>query len=265
MRIVFTILLLISIYNISYCSFSPTKFISRLWNKSEQEVMNKDYPINPKSTIDISNVEGDITIKVWNQNKLVVEAIKKGTAEEVSSTTVNVKSQASHTYISTKVSADKPNAITNYTLMVPETVNVKANISSSGSIKIKQVRGSIDASTNEGSIEITDSTNTVVAKTGDGTIKIKQKYFNEPNSIFVETIKGPIYLYLPREIQANLHARTLQGTITSEQAITFYPQTMKLNKETWDRIKKEVHGTLGNGGSPITLEATRGNIIIEDY
>lgn len=266
-----TLLLACSIPYFSLYSFNPKKLISNMWQKTEQELFQKDEPLEDKSTIEINGIEGKVSIKSWSQKKMIIEAEKVGTQEELKNTTIGVKkskmaqSSATHVTITTRVASDKKAAAVNYNLMVPEQCSIIVRLSQKGAVKIKHMQGRVDISTLEGDIEITDSTSSVAAKTGKGSIKLKQKKFSDASSILLESGRGSIYLHLARDTKATLHARTLQGVVTSEHPIsrTSFPE--KQNKESWERIKREIDGTLAGGGAPITLESTRGTITIEEY
>ena len=146
--------------------------------------------------------------------------------------------------------------------MIPKTASVKVSVKQQGCIKIKKVEGAVVAKTYQGDINIHGTVESVTAKTTYGTIKIKVKELPATSSLFLEAFKGYVELTLPHLINANLTARTAQGTVTSTVPITTTPQTIVLNKESWARFKKEALGTLGQGGAPITIEATKGNITI---
>ena len=132
---------------------------------------------------------------------------------------------------------------------------------------MKGITGDIDISLEEGSIEITDSEKTVNAKTGLGDIIVHQKKFDDPYSIFLQSHRGNITLHLPSETKATLQAKTHTGSILSDHLVTLAPLSLKLNKDEWERLKKNIEGTLGGlkGGAPITLEATKGTIRLKEY
>lgn len=242
-----------------------------MWQKNEHELFQKDEPLEDNSTIEINGLEGKVSVKSWSQKKMIIEAEKVGSQEELKSTTIGVKKSkipqttTTHVTITTRVAPDKKPASVNYNLMVPEHCSILIRLGQKGSIKIKHMQGRVDISTLEGDIEITDSTSTVTAKTGKGSIKLKQKKFGDASSILLESGRGNIYVYLPRDTKAALHARTLQGVVTSNHPVSRTSFAEKQNKESWERIKREIDGTLGGGGAPITLESTRGNIVIEEY
>jgi hypothetical protein len=261
------LLYLCSVYQISLYSFNPKKIINDFWKKTEQEEMHKDLSLPDGSTVELSAQEGSILIKPWNQQKISIEAQKSGTQEELKDTTIAIKAPQAKTApltITTRTPEQKKAAIVNFTLIVPPHTSLIIR-GSSGTVKVMDIDGMLDVSLAQGDIDISNATKSVIAKTGEGVIKVKQKQLDKKDSLFTENGSGNTHLYIPRETPATVHARTLAGVVTSEHAITLAPQTVKLNKDTWARIKKEIDGTIGTGGAPITLEATKGNISIEEY
>lgn len=259
------IFLLVSISQYSYTGFWDFKFISNLWPKKEQESVSKDYTISPNSTIKVNNIQGNITVKAWNENKLVIEAVKIGTLDEIKNTSVAVQANSNSASITTKSLNNCLISTVNYTIIVPENSNVILNNYSKGFIKVKQVLGTIEVFTKEGPIEINDAVKTVVAKSSKGNIIVRQKNFSEPYSIFIEAIKGNVKLFVPRFTKANIELHTLSGILNSTHLVTISPQTFKLNKANWERFRRQATGTLGSGGAPITIEVSKGNIYLDEY
>ncbi len=283
-----TLFVFISVHHFSLYSFSPKKFMNNLWQKKEQEYVHKDLPLEDKSTVELYTLGGKITVKAWNQKKIIIEAEKEGTQEELKNTTIGIKtnilpkivadkdqekpssnskpeSKTAHVTITTRVIPDQNPATVNYNLMIPEHCALTIDNKQKGSVKIKHLQGALDISLAEGDIEVADSTKAVTAKTGKGTIKLKQKKFSDPSSIFLHNDRGNIQLYLPRGIHATVHARTSAGVVTSKHPIKRETQPVPLNEATWEKDKREVDGTIGAEGAPVTLEATKGNISIEEY
>lgn len=253
---------LLQIYHNSVSAYS----FGRIFQKTEKEAINKEYPMNEKCTITVHNTEGSITIKAWPQNKLLIEAQKKGTAEDQKNTTISAKATGNEASIITRIPEQQKSSMVDYVLMVPEQANLKIT-QTSGPIKIRGVQGSVDISiVEQGLLEVIDSSKTVTATTNAGDIIVQQKKFGQPHSLFLKTDRGNITLSIPRETKASFHAKTLTGSIISDHPVTA-TFTSKLNKEAWERMKKEVEGSLGglDGGAPITLEATKGMITLKEY
>lgn len=248
-----------------YHTFAQAFNISSLWQKTDTQKIKHEYAVEKGCTLKLYNTEGSYLIKPWNQNKITVEAEKKGTQEELKATTIGMNVNGTEARIITRLAEGQPSATVDYVLMVPEDISISLE-QTKGPVTIKGVLGSINVSLQEGSISIKASTKSVIAKTGSGTITVDQKKLEEPYSIFLESHKGNVTLLLPRETRAQLLAKTAQGTITSEHPVTLAPVTTKITKETWENLKKNIEGTLGGikGGAPINLEATKGNIVIKE-
>lgn len=237
-----------------------------LWQKTEKETTSKEYQVSSTCTITVHNTEGSITIKPWPQNKILIEAMKKGSVDEQKNTSISAKALGSEATIITRVAPNQKSSKVDYNLMVPEDATIKIT-QTNGSVKMRGIHGIVDiAIVEQGSIEVIDSNKTISATTNNGDIKVQQNKFEEPHAIFLKSDRGNITLLMPRETRATLHAKTVAGAITSNHPVTLAPLTLKLNKESWDRIKKEVDGTLGGleGGAPITIEAIKGNITINE-
>lgn len=229
----------------------------------EDSPIKKEFAVTPDVFIELESMSGDVTVKTWNQPIVSLEAIKRGSVEQLQATNVRITASPKQIQITTSVEHDKA-AIVTYNLMVPKTASLTIALSQRGAIKIKKVEGSISVKTHEGPITIHGSVGSIVAKTTYGAISLKAKELPAKSSLFLETFKGAIELMLPSGTNAHLNARTVQGTVTSTIPLTLTPQTLLLNRESWARFKKEALGTLGNGGAPITIESTKGNIIITE-
>lgn len=241
--------------------FTPRAFKT----KNKQAIPTTEYTVTTNITIDVTNVEGNISIKSWEQNKIILDAMKTGTEEELAATTISVNQKDNTITIASKIKENETASTVDYTIMVPIGSSLKITNSSKGDIKIRQIRGTVNAMTEHGSIEIYDTVNSVTAKTNDGSIRIKQKNITQPNTLFLETLKGDVKLFLPKRLNADIQAKTFKGMVNSTIPVTLSPQTLVLNKETWNDMRKEVRGTLGTGGAPIIIDVSKGNIILEEY
>lgn len=234
-------------------------------SKSKQVAATQEYTVTEKSTLELTNFQGTIVVKSWEQNKVILDAVKSGTEDELSATTINVNQKNNNITIETKIKEGCPEAAIDYTLMVPVGISIKVSNTNKGDIKIKQIRGAVHAKTEKGSIDISDTVGTVRASNNNGPIKLKQKNIVQPNTIFLETLKGDVQLYVPKKINADIQAKTFNGSITSTIPVTLSPYTMLLNKDNWKARQNDVLGLLGIGGAPIIIDVSKGNITLEEY
>ncbi len=250
-------------------SIETSKYISKvkkIFTPAEKEILTKEFSFDAESNLEVIIPKGNITIKTWNNNKLLIELEKRGTPEEIKATKAIFKELEKEKTLRVIVSYKSEDvAYTNLNILLPKSANLKSICTDKGVIKVEDIDGSIQATIHEGDIDIKNSTNSVNAKADRGSITVRQKQLQDNCSIFLETLSGDINLYLPKETNADLNAKTNYGKVTSELFVTTRPITTKLNKNSWKQFTKEACGTLGDGGAPITLDADRGNIGIYEY
>jgi Toastrack DUF4097 len=252
------LLALLSMHQMHTMSF---KNITAYFSQHEEPPLKKDIAVISSVQIEIENTRGNINIKGWSQPVVSIEAIKRGTQEQLKTTNIRITASSRHITVTTTAEPDHAAEVT-YNLMVPLKASVKVRLHKDGTIKIKKVEGIISAQSQHGDIHINGSVDSVIAKTTYGSLKIKVKDLPNTSSLFLETFKGNIELSIPPFVNATINARTSQGYVTSTIPLTTAQQTVILNKATWARFKKEVVGIFGNGGAPITAETTRGMIVI---
>lgn len=257
-----------------YTAFAHPNFLDSLfqynWSyKTLQEIVTKNYPLDIKLgaylNLNLENLQGDITVKGWNQKQLLIEAVKIGTEEEVKNTELIVNLDKDILSITTKQTKPKQNIKINYLIMAPEKTNL--NISTqTGKISVKLIQGRVSAIVNNGSIKINNCVSSVMAKIDNGLIKLKQKELNNTDALFLEALSGDINLFLPKKASGSLNAHTGKGKIQSDIPVTLNPVNMRLNAEAWDYLKKNINGFLNSSksGAPINLETMRGSIIIKE-
>jgi hypothetical protein len=231
------------------------------WDNTKEEIVTHDQPLAPHSHISVSNKKGNITISTWNKNKIVIEATKKGTDEELKLTkveTLYTKNGASIKTIPLKV--DRQCSV-DYTLIIPSTATLTMVETEKGSISIKNVSTATRAHAEYGSVNLDAVTNSVQVSTKHGGITIQSKNLKATDKIIALAEHGSIKLELPAETNATLYAKTNKGTVTSEQPITLEPRTLKICQASLAELKRDVRGALGHGGgATIKLQTSRGNV-----
>jgi len=142
--------------------------------------------------------------------------------------------------------------------------------STNGSVYVRNVVGSTESKTTNGSIFAVDLRGDAVAKTTNGKINMRRIDGNisaksTNGEIYAEvlgitkgkdmefiTLNGSVKVLLPKDINADLEAKTKNGKIYTE-----YPITM-----VGEISKKYITGKINGGGPPIYIETTNGGIEI---
>lgn len=245
--------------------------IKEQWNKvshwfkpRKTEATTYEYALEAGSTLFITNTQGSITLKGWNQKNLMIEAVKKGDPEHFSKGTLAVRNAPQKITVTTHCSNLENGCPIDLIVMVPVACAQITAIAQKGEIKVKKCPTALELTTDKGNITIRDSKNTVTAKTTEGSVTLEQTALAESDTIFLETAsKGGVHLKLAPGLNARLQAQTHQGSITSSVYVTLDPRTVKLNEETWKEMKKNVAGTIGSGGAPIIIDVEKGSITID--
>ena len=231
--------------------------------EQEEEIISKEYEVNPDCAITLDALDDDIIVKSWNHNKIMLEAKKVGPLEELRETAIHTKIQPHQVTISTHSKYKSNTVRVRYTLIVPHKAHLIVK-NHKGSIKIKNIKGPVNAFAHDGPIIIQEASNTVVAKSPNNTVTVKQQTLPTTASIFIEAGRGAQF-HASRNMNAHIHAKTLNGVVTSQIYLTLDPLSTQLNKDAWARMKKDVKATLGSGGAPITIDVTKGDIEILEY
>jgi hypothetical protein len=243
--------------------FSLKNIVSYVMPKIQEEIVNYDNQFDCHGTLEVETINGSITIKAWNQEKIIIEATKKGSAQEVGALTIDAQITEKSASISSKQLPKSGGAI-DYVIIVPHTATVKLR-SLNGAITVNQMNGPILAITNKGAITINDATANIRAKTTKGAITVSMRSVKPTGSIMLENQDGEISLALPEEVKGNLLARSVHGKVFCDLYLTLKERTTQINQQFWDSIKKEVAGSFGTGGASINLSTNKGTIRIVEY
>lgn len=269
------------------------------WFYKQEEVVKQEIPVSTQQQLHIDNSNGNIRIKTWQQNNVVLKTVKHASSfEDIDKITVKVirtpdtitVQTASSDEIDNKYSVDfhalvpKKMALRLATgngtikakhcegmiqahtevgaidlMNTKEKVCVNANIK--GSITVQQATGPVQATTNNGNIALHETKCSVLAHAAHGSINMHCTHL-EPTASIRLTAYGSIELRLPHEANARLQATSERGTVLSDHFINLEPQLTKLNKSAWNQLKRNIEGTLGTGEADIILHANAGPIKI---
>ena len=229
----------------------------------DEEVFIKEYALNnpSKGTVEITNIRGDITVSTWSHKKVMVQVSKNGTQNEIKETEVSIAQSPS----SIKINAEGSSAQVNYTIIQPADTTLKVVVSGQGTIKVKGTTGKVYTSSHKGDTKLYDNRGQVTAHAESGNIKIKLDHtFNSSSSLFLKNVSGDVILQALDPFNAQFEGKTHKGKIASDEiAIMLDPQKTVLSPEAWKRMQKEVKGSFGSGGAPITIDVENGDIKIE--
>lgn len=294
-----TVCIFTIMYSVGTTAFSwKNIYTSIIPSKMQQEIVYEEYSPKNATVLRIKNKKGNINVKTdKNQSTIFLKAIKKSHEPELfPQLTFTCIPTPTDIIIEPSFDESSIAGIIDFECIIPGKLAVNASTcegniytkhlsapsiltAQRGNIEIVDSYNCIDATTYDkgnitfynphkrikaqtkyGNIRILDAQESVIANAHYGTIEMFAKEIPSTSTIKLATVTGPILLHLPPTVNAELYASTKQGIITSDHFITLKPQTTQLNKTAWNRLQKEVEGSLGSGEAQIKLSSVRSNI-----
>jgi hypothetical protein len=238
--------------------------VSYVIPQKQEQVTTHEYKFDKDGILKIYNSHGEVSVKTWNQDQILIETIKKGYEKEIEEISSDIYLSPELISIATK-QPEKNNASIAYNIIMPRGASILIK-NSSGTTTINSLQGNIYIEAEHGPIMINDSSNKVYARTLSGDIILKaQKLPHNDSHIILETLKGDIAAHFSSEIKGKVHAKTSRGKILSDIDITLNPCTTKINQDFWKSIKKEIQGSIGKGNSEIKMFTQNGHVAIREY
>ncbi|HEV7668653.1 MAG TPA: DUF4097 family beta strand repeat-containing protein [Thermoanaerobaculia bacterium] len=248
------------------------------------KVVSGVYPLAGHGTLDLSNVNGSITIETWDRAEVEVRAdkiVKSPSEEEANKALDRLKVIVDAKPNRVKVEARFPNhnsglfswlsgrsieSKVEFKVRIPREADLRID-NVNGGITLQGGKGDLHLTTINGSVHASDTSGTLTLESTNGSIEARHiRGSLEAETVngrveadlsdlgtaktSLESTNGSLTLRLPASTRANLSASTTNGRVNCELAV--------------DGTKKRtrVEGTLNGGGSEIDLDTTNGSIDI---
>lgn len=140
--------------------------------------------------------------------------------------------------------------VVDYTVKVPANVRF-APKTVNGSIVATGLRSDVDAKNVNGNVRVATS-GLVHASSVNGSLDITMGVSSWTSPLEFKTVNGSIDLHLPAATNAEIHAKTTNGSFTSE-----FPLHATGNIEP-----RNMHATIGGGGSQLEFKTVNGAIAL---
>jgi len=237
-----------------------------------QETIDKRYPLSAGGTVSLENVNGDVTIEVWENSEVWVRAVKSASSPELlerlkvdidaSSSAVRIDTE----YPSTRRSKDEahehakrePGSFSKveYTLTIPRTAVVDEMELVNGNLMIIGVEGGVEAETVNGNIIVRGGAGDASLSTVNGGIELYADRLSYGESIDLETVNGTLDLYLAASAGAEISAESVNGTLRNDFGI-------EVHKGKY--VGSDLKGSVGGGGARVSLETVNGSITVHSF
>jgi DUF4097 and DUF4098 domain-containing protein YvlB len=220
----------------------------------DKTVITRAFPLGARARVMVENLNGDITLEGWDQPRAEVKVTKRGGSAD-DRRAVPVEFSRDEDELSLKTEAGRNSGVNvTYEIKVPRNLGeVKINATNS-SIKLANIEGLFEVETRNGSINLVDVSGAAQAKTTNGSIKAAFKQIAPDEPLELEGVNGSIELRTGGDVNADLEAQTITGTITLDDSFG-----VRVEKRL---VGQKADGRLGEGGRPITVKTVNGSIKI---
>lgn len=253
--------LIIIVGLLGYCTSINSFWESfSLFTPQKEEIISLDKKVPEDCSITIKNKKGNISVKTWNKQKIVVEACKRGVEKTLKNALIELTVNQKTVTLATTNINDKETCIIDYTVLIPTKIKNLSLHASQGNISAENISGHVIADTEKGNIDLININGPLKTTTEKGNISLSTENLHSHHSMLAITQKGNVSISLPEKTSAALQATTNKGKITSEHTVTTQPRTMKINKHTAAQLNKELFCTIGSDGASLKIHTGKGNI-----
>jgi hypothetical protein len=239
------------------------------------------------SVLALYNVFGDVKLEGYSGNQVMIEVeatIRSNKAEDLEIAKRDFKAgfdqKADSIIVYTAAPYDtRPNKDNNhtkrnymikldYTVKIPNNMNIKVATVNSGEVIVKDVYGTINASNVNGPINIVNAKGTTYTNTVNGNITASYLAVPAEGSNY-KTVNGKVEVTYPATLSADLQLKSFHGefytdfTNTEKRPVEVIKTVGKKDNTTTYSINKNTKIRVGNGGKLFKFETLNGNIYIK--
>jgi DUF4097 and DUF4098 domain-containing protein YvlB len=214
----------------------------------------KSYSLGENGQIRIGNISGDVEITGYNGSAVVVTAYKEGRDRDV----VEIEDRSSASRVDVRARypehCRRCDVSVRFTVQVPQSMGFDFDgISSvSGSVRIRNVTGSLRASSVSGTLRIEDVTGTVSASSVSGNVEVDINRLEGADDMKFSSVSGNVNVRMPAGLDAQVSMSTLSGSLDTD-----FPVEVKEKRYGPGR---SASGRVGEGTRQVKMSSVSGNI-----
>ncbi len=230
----------------------------------ETEKFEQTYVLAANGTVNVSNLNGSITIEAWDRSEVKLEYTKTAaTRERLADVEVRIDSTPERF----SVNADYRNSMrlgggdwnsdgklkVDFKIMAPRGVVIREIETVNGSVTVSGFVNITMISAVNGSITARDLSGTADLSTVNGEVTADFDRLSTGGKISLDAVNGRINLLIPSDASATIRADSLNGNITND---------FGLPVRKGQYVGRDLHGRLGSGDVQIRLNSINGALSI---
>ena len=209
----------------------------------------KTFSLGDEARLSVKNVNGNITVGVWDEPKAEVKVIRRSSSDR--NTQVFFSNNGGN--LSIRTAQTRGNQDVRIEVRVPREIGRVEVSSTNGTIKLSDIASEILVDATNGPIELTNVVRASKVHTVNGSIKASLVETSDRSMEFDST-NGAIDITVPPGFEADLEASTVHGSIKLDD--TFGVEIEK------GIVGQKARGEIGQGGERLKLSTVNGTIKI---
>jgi len=218
------------------------------------ESFEQTYSVSSGASVSLANVNGDVTIEVWDRDEVWVRAEKVApTAERLAGLRIEVNASADSVRIETRY--PRTNGPSNgktevtYHLTVPRNAEIDEIDLVNGDLELTGVAGRTEAENVNGTITVREASGGLELSTVNGSIKAFLRGLSADDEAVLESVNGHIHVHI--QGGADLDAETVNGKIRNDFGL-------EVHKGKY--VGADLRGAVNGGGVRVNVETVNGGI-----
>lgn len=177
-----------------------------------QDELHKSYPLAPNGTVSLTNLSGTIRITGWNENRVQVDAVKRGNQEEFSQVEIRVTESPDRLEITTIYPRNnwrgRNQVEVVYDLKVPRGAVLTPIASTSGDITITEAGSRVVARSTSGNVTVRGIRGATTINSTSGDVSAEQM----GGTLNISSTSGNVHL---KDVEAKVISHTTSGDLTA--------------------------------------------------
>lgn len=224
---------------------------------SSRESFSQTGRFSPTGKVILENINGDVDIHTWDRNEILIEGEKSArTDEELKLIDLTIDLKESNAVIKVRLPkregffSNNIRASVSFKITVPATVSLDKIAVVNSSVRIKDMRGPVNAESVNGGVHAHNLAGNVKLQTVNGEIVAEVSSVASDQKLSFQTVNGSVTVKLPADTGADTHASVVNGSITCD-----FPLTVQ------GRVSgKHLSGKIGDGRASLSAESVNGSI-----
>ncbi len=225
------------------------------------EVFDQTFELGSGGTVALDNINGDVSVEVWERAEVHVYAIKSASSQELlDRLEIDVDAGRSAVRIDTRYpstrdyqSEGRSHMKVEYTLRVPRQVAIDEIELVNGNLTVIGVEGGVHAECVNGTIVVRESAGDAILSTVNGGIELYAGRLGAGDEVELESVNGSVDLFLSGSAGAEIRAESVNGRIHNDFGL-------EVHKGKY--VGSDLQGTVGGGGAQVEIETVNGKIAV---